>query len=233
MQALLSLLVTALYWGWIREAGILALSWGGLTRIGEAISAVRRQLVLPRDVEFTASHALLQIDEPKTRFRTARHQVAKLDQPQLLALVDLAFHRLSPGQRLWPFSGQTMRKRFQRLLAANNLDRLPHGLSRGLDLGSLRAGGASWLMLVGDNVDMIRRRGRWVSIKVMEIYVQEVSAIQFIPNLPGNVKKQITDGAAIFPWILAQAQILDRISIPLSAWPIIFRGEAAKLEQNG
>jgi len=232
-QALLSLLVTALYWGWIREAGILALSWGGLTRIGEAISAVRRQLVLPRDVEFTASHALLQIDEPKTRFRTARHQVAKLDQPQLLALVDLAFHRLSPGQRLWPFSGQTMRKRFQRLLAANNLDRLPHGLSRGLDLGSLRAGGASWLMLVGDNVDMIRRRGRWVSIKVMEIYVQEVSAIQFVPNLPGNVKKQITDGAAIFPWILAQAQILDRISIPLSAWPIIFRGEAAKLEQNG
>ena len=88
-------------------------------------------------------------------------------------------------------------------------------------------------MLVGDNVDMIRRRGRWVSIKVMEIYVQEVSAIQLIPNLPGNVKKQITDGAAIFPWILAQAQILDRISIPLSAWPIIFRGEAAKLEQNG
>ena len=49
-EALLSLLVTALYWGWLRETGILALFWGGLTRIGEAISAVRRELVLPCDV---------------------------------------------------------------------------------------------------------------------------------------------------------------------------------------
>ena len=53
------------------------------------------------------------------------------------------------------------------------------------------------------------------------------------PKSARQCKKQITAGAAIFPWILAQAQILDRISIPLSAWPIIFRGEAAKLEQNG
>lgn len=232
-QALLSLLVTALYWGWVREAGILALSWGGLTRIGEALAALREELVLPRDVEFSADYALLQISEPKTRFRTARHQVAKLDQPQLLALIDLAFGKLKVGQRLWPYSAQTMRGRFQKLLAANKLDLLPRKLARGLDLGSLRAGGASWMMMVSDNVEMIRRRGRCVSMKVMEIYVQEVSAVQFIPNLPMHVKRQVIEGAAIFPWILSQAQILDRIDIPHSVWPIILRDEALKLEQNG
>ena len=131
-------------------------------------ASLREDLVLPRDADFSANYALLQISEPKTRFRTARHQVAKLDQPQLLALVALAFGKLNAGQRLWPFSGQTMRGRFQKLATANKLDRLPKGLSRGLDLGSLRAGGASWIMMVSDNIDMIRRRDRWVNMKVME-----------------------------------------------------------------
>ena len=89
------------------------------------------------------------------------------------------------------------------------------------------------MMMVSDNVEMILRRGRWVSMNVMEIYVQEVSAVQFIPNLPLHVKRQVIEGAAIFPWILSQAQILDRIDIPHSVWPIILRDEALKLEQNG
>eukprot|EP00435_Cladocopium_sp_Y103_P064648 s276_g26.t1 len=213
-QALLSLLATAFYWGWIKEAGILALSWGGLTRIGEALSATRKQLVLPRDIEFTADFVLLQIDEPKTRYRAARHQVAKVDQPQLMAVLDIAFGRMKPHQRLWPFSGQTMRTRFQKLLSANRLDTLPRTVSRGLDLGSLRAGGASWLMLVSDSPDLTRRRGRWITNKVMEIYVQEVSAVQFIPHLPLAVRKQITDGAALFPWMLEHVQLLQRMQIP-------------------
>ena len=115
-QALLSLVVTAFYWGWTLEAGVLALSWGGLTRSGEAITATRKKLVLPRDVEYTSEFVLLQINEPKTRYRAARHQVAKVDQPQLMAVIDIAFGRLQPHQRLWPFSGQTMRSRFRKLL---------------------------------------------------------------------------------------------------------------------
>lgn len=124
-------------------AGVIALSWGGTTRIGEAMSALRSHLVLPADVDFTADYILSQIREPKTRFRAARHQVAKLDQPQLVKVVEIAFQHLKPYQKLWPFSGQTMRARFSSLLKANKLDSLPGQLSKGLDLGSLRAGGAS------------------------------------------------------------------------------------------
>ena len=77
-QALLALLVTAWMWGWSRVAGVLALSWGGLTRIGEVLQATRQSLILPEDVGWTVKFAMLQISEPKTRFRTARHQVARL-----------------------------------------------------------------------------------------------------------------------------------------------------------
>ena len=101
-------------WGWSRVAGVIALSWGGLTRIGEALSSFRRDLVLPQDVEWTTNYALLQIAEPKTRYKAARHQVARLDQPQLLravTLAALAFGHLRPDQRLCPASAQTKRLR--------------------------------------------------------------------------------------------------------------------------
>jgi len=43
-------------------------------------------------------------------------------------------------------------------VSANSLGRLPRSFTRGLHLGSLRAGGASWLMAVADNPDLTRRR---------------------------------------------------------------------------
>ena len=46
-----------------QSAGVLALAWGGLLRIGEVFQATRGHLVLPQDV--------------------ARHQVARVDQPDL------------------------------------------------------------------------------------------------------------------------------------------------------
>ena len=49
-QVLLAILAAALCWGWLDVAGILALAWGGMARIGEVFAAVRRDLVLPVDI---------------------------------------------------------------------------------------------------------------------------------------------------------------------------------------
>ena len=232
-QVLLCMLSTAISWGWPQVAGILALSWGGLTRIGEALGALRKHLVLPQDVEFTSPYILLQIGEPKTRFRAARHQVAKVDQPQLVKMIEIAFRNLAPEQRLWPYSGQTMRQRFQKLLSALRLDTLKNHLARGLDLGSLRAGGASWLLMTSEDSELTRRRGRWITSKIMEIHVQEVSSLQFMPSLPSDVKKLIVEGMTLFPWILAQADELCRARIPDQAWSLVLRNAAASTERNG
>ena len=229
-QAMLSFLTTSLCWGWCRVAGIIALSWGGITRIGESVNAFRRDLVLPSDVNYTIDYVLLQIAEPKTRFRCARHQMAKVDQPQLVRIIVTAFENLRPDQRLWPASGSTIRSRFQRLVQANSLDHLR--TKKGLDLGSLRAGGASWLLMTSDNPDMTRRRGRWINAKVMEVYVQEAWAVQFLPQLPKSIKEGIMEGAGLFPWALELAEIWKRAAVPESAWPILYQKAARDLEQQ-
>ena len=67
-----------------------------------------------------------------------------------------------------------MRGRFQKLLMANSLQ----GISK--------------------DSELTRRRGRWVSSKIIEIYVQKAWAVQFLPRLPEVVKSKILQGAALF-----------------------------------
>ena len=75
-QSLLAAIATVLVWGWPRVAGILALTWGGLLRIGEAFAARRSDLLLPADGNGTCDFAMLSVGEPKTRSKAARHQAA-------------------------------------------------------------------------------------------------------------------------------------------------------------
>ena len=230
-QALLCLLSVAFCWNWSRVAGVVALSWGGIARIGEVLNAKRRHLVLPADLAGSINYSLLQIEEPKTRFKAARHQVARLDQPELLKVVEIAFETLDPGQALWPFSPQTLRKRFQKLVEASGLSRLPSGVKRGLDLGSLRAGGASWLLMVSEDSELVRRRGRWINNKVMEIYVQEAASIQFLPQLEPSVRTFVLRGTALFPALLQKVYWWFRCGLPENAWRILLTdGDTSELD---
>ena len=183
-QVLLAILAAALCWGWLDVAGILALAWGGLARIGEVFAAVRRDLVLPVDIGEDSGFILLSVKEPKTRNTAARHQALRVDQPQLVQVVTLAFERMIPSQKLWPLSPSTFRNRFAKLIAALSLDNLEGTRIKPLDLGSLRAGGATWLLQTTEDGELVRRRGRWINTKVMEIYIQEVSSVFFLPRLP-------------------------------------------------
>jgi hypothetical protein len=78
-QVLLALCAVCMCWGWIEVAGLLDLSWGGICRIGEVLAAYRRDHILPSDVMRTSASVQLRVQEPKTRFRAARHQVAKVE----------------------------------------------------------------------------------------------------------------------------------------------------------
>ena len=222
-QCMVALICTAWLWGWFQVAGILALSWGGVTRIGEAVAAFRKNLLLPSDFGWTIGYVLLQISEPKTRFKSARHQVARVDQPQLVKVIELAFKNFSTADPLWPFSGQTLRGRFGKLLEALNLSGPLCG-GRGLDLGSLRAGGATWLLQASENSELVRRRGRWLNSRTMEIYIQEASALQFLPSLTPKTRELILHAVTIFPQVLAQLWRFHGQGIPANAWPILLCG---------
>ena len=189
----------ALLWGWPRVAALLALTWHGLLRIGEALAATRQDLLLPNDVEFTADFVLLAIKEPKTRFSAARHQSVKIDQPDLVQLITLGFQRLRPHEKLWHMSAQSLRTRFKQICVALGLPCAPQQGVLHLELSSLRAGGATWLMLTSDDPELVRRRGRWLTSKIMEIYVQEVSALQFLPSLAPQVRRKVFEALEAFP----------------------------------
>ena len=194
-QVLLALIAVCYVWGWDSLAGVLALCWGGLARVGEVTSAKRKDLVLPCDLGLGEApggrQVFLSVLEAKTRFKAARHQSLKVDQPQLVDVIAFAFGSLSPSASLWPFSGSTLRSRFKKLLSAIGLpEKAVEGI-RDFDLASLRAGGATWLMGATEAPDLVRRRGRWVSNKVMEIYVQEVSAMLYLPRLSPEQREHI------------------------------------------
>ena len=217
-EVLLAMLSISLSWGWTRMAGMMALSWGALLRVGEFCGALRSDLLLPEDTHYTNPFCLVILREPKTRFSAARHQSAKLDIGDLLEIVSMAFRGLQRHQKLWPYSSQTLRNRFRQLLVAAGLPTVSIAGERALDPGSLRPGGATWLLQQFESGELVQRRGRWMNYKVMSIYIQEVGAYQYLANLEDSKRDKILHLAASFPAILKEVKNFHSANIPESVW---------------
>ena len=215
---LIAMITTALSWGWTLVAGCLALGFGGLLRPGEITAALRRDLLLPRDVGFSVNFCLLSVREPKSRYTYARHQSAKVDAADLLTVIDLAFRNLESNQRLWPFSPQTLRNRFKTLLTVLTLPIRTTPELRMLDLGSLRSGGATYIILMTEDSELCRRRGRWSSMKMMDIYVQETMALQYMKMIPESARLQVLQVASFFHQVLSRSIVFSDAIIPETIW---------------
>lgn len=221
-QVLMGMISLCILWGWSSMAGALGLMWGALLRPGEFLTARRSDLLLPRDVGHTIAFAILSIQEPKTRNVAARHQAARLDIPDLLALVQAEFFRLQSHQKLWPSSGQTLRARFKSVLAGLGLPSSHTQQHKALDLGSMRAGGATWLLETTENGNLVQRRGRWISEKVMSLYIQELSANIYLSQLSEKTRTKILKLAHAFPSLVQKAVDLHDAKIPEASWYKIF-----------
>ena len=136
----------------------------------------------------------------------------------MLQYVQLTLGPLKKDQRLWPMSGQTFRQRFKAVLHEVGIreDIIP-GV-KNLDPGSLRAGGATWALTMTEDAELIRRRGRWLTSKTMEIYIQEVSATLYMSQLPGSTRDRILTLAGAFPGILEKMQFLSDCRISQNLW---------------
>ena len=65
------------------------------------------------------------------------------------------------------------------------------GRPQPLSLASFRPGGATWLITQTGSAELVRRRGRWVSYKVMECYLQEVTYMMYLNEIDPESKKLI------------------------------------------
>lgn len=220
-QVLISMLVVCLLWGWRDVAGMLALGFGGLLRPGEMVAARRSDLLLPRDVGFSTFFALISIREPKSRFTYARHQSTKIDSEDLVDVLDLAFGDVPPHEKLWRYSAQTLRNRFKSLLSALTLQTWSVPGSRCLDLGSLRSGGATFIILATENSELCRRRGRWANHRMMEVYIQETMALQYMSVISTASRSRVLFLAGFFQALISKARAFIHAGIPESSWYII------------
>lgn len=198
------------------------ITWTGLLRIGETLAATRAELVLPSDAAPGVTTALLRILQPKTRGRAAKHQCSRIDYPDVIELLEATYGNADRSDRLWPHSRQLLRKRFAQLQQALGLDPTRHGGHVPYDLGSLRPGGATFLLQLTEDAEQVRRRGRWLSSRVLEIYVQESSVATFQTRLSSESRQKIEALAGAFPRILAKATFLLRAQIPPQAWPCMW-----------
>ena len=86
-------------------------------------------------------------------------------------------------------------------------------------------------MITSEDSELVRRRGRWLTSKIMEIYVQEVSALQFLPQLPQRVRTLILEGAGLFPVLLQKVSYLHACGIPVTAWKfLLYNGRMNAME---
>eukprot|EP00435_Cladocopium_sp_Y103_P015061 s334_g3.t1 len=225
LSILLSMLTIAILWGWPIEASVFAMTWSGILRIGETIQACRSDLVLPGDAAPGTSFALLRVRTPKTRGKAARHQAARIDPPDIVQLLEATFADFPPEKKLWPLSAATLRRRFSCLLREIGLPTSRLRDLRPFDLGSLRPGGATFLLLASEDMDLVRRRGRWITNKVCECYLQEVLYVTYTEKLPKEVRAKIQALSSAFPQALQKAVSFLRTGLPPQTWYAAFKAQ--------
>lgn len=196
--------------------------WAGLLRPGELLAALRSDLLLPSGGDRTMPFGLLAIRDPKTRYSHARHQSVKIDMADMLAVVEMSLAPLQGHQRLWPMSGSTLRARLRSILKALDLPTTSGGPVRPLELPSIRAGSATWIMATTESPDLLQRRGRWANRRMMDIYVQEITAMIYLQRVPEATKDKVLQVASAFPAVLKQAQQYVSGHVPTSTWPTLF-----------
>ena len=174
--------------------------------------AKRSDLVLPCDTAPGFQTILVKIRNPKTRGRSAKHQSARIDPSDLVRLISAVYKDFDAEQVLWPYSPSTLRKRFAALMKVLELDVARSSDQAPFDLGSLRPGGATDLLFETEDSELVRRRGRWLSARVMEIYLQEVLSSTYVSQLPRRVQLRIEQLANVFPEVLEQAILFSVVS---------------------
>ena len=77
-------------------------------------------------------------------------------------------------------------------------------------------------MLISEDAEILRRRGRWLSSRIMEIYVQEITSLRFLPAQSERTKLCIYTAMQCFHDILNEATFLIKIKVPVQHWYVLF-----------
>jgi len=144
-------------------AALIALSFHCmLLRTGEALALQFKALELGDEVGVCSLYS------SKSGLRTGSEEAVSIRDPLVLDLLPLTLVECQfRGQRLWPHSSQSFRNRlkaYMRFFRISHLNMKPYSLGRG---------GATWLLQQGVPLDVILVRGRWKSLGVARLYLED------------------------------------------------------------
>ena len=189
-----AIVTVAITRGWLRFAGITIIALGGPTRVGEALCALRSDLVLPCDLLDDIGRTYLQVRVPKSALRGGAVTQHVTVRGRLLAdFLDFAFGSLPVDSALCPSSASTYRARWDHILLS-----LQVPASANYTPGGLRGGGAIRAYTSDTPIVEIQWRLRIKHQQTFAHYVQEVTCFTSLRRLPLQARALILSVAKFF-----------------------------------
>ena len=176
-------------WRWWRVLLSTFLGFFALLRPGELCGLTRAAILLPR-AGSDIKDLLIKVLAPKRRAGGARVEYSKIDAEFLPEVIIRLIEGLQPTERIWPGSPEQLVRRLRKIWALF----LPSPKS--FSLGSLRAGGATFLFNHwSEDSQRLSWRGRWRALPTLAHYVQELGAARITVQ-----------------WTTAQRDLVERAS---------------------
>ena len=201
MQAMV---VFAHFRGWRRFAATILLAFYSIMRVGEALKALRRDLVLPQDVlQPYGARSMLRIIKAKPRGRgMGRQQHATVQGRDLAIYFAVAFGDLQRSDALYPFGMAAFRRRWDFSLHALGVPR-----RYGWTPACCRAGGAVAAYLAEVPITELMWRIRIQGLGALRHYLHEVAAATSMAELPSTARDSIHALSSLYPWMLNLVQL--------------------------
>ena len=165
----------ALQWGWLLECLGIGLMFLGMLRPAEWFNLDVRDVLTHSSLMADFPVLFLRIRAPKMRWLSARREFVRVDDLLFMSFVESVLSHL-PGGPIWPWRPVDFRHRFDALFRELRI--------KGLTPASLRAGGATHLFTTTQNMEIVRWKGRWQSLRTVEHYVQEINCIAVLQDMP-------------------------------------------------
>ena len=77
------------------------------------------------------------------------------------------------------------------------------------------------IILATENSELCRRRGRWANHRMMEVYIQESMALQYMSMISTASRSRVLFLAGVFQVFISKARAFIHADIPESSWYII------------
>ena len=164
---------------WFALTTLTLAGFFGLLRPGEMFQLTAGDVVPANSLALASSFAVIRINRPKNARQMGAQQYVEVRHPDAINWLSwLKTQRGKDEQALWPSTAHTFRKMFKKLCHSLRLERLRFSPA------SLRAGGATWMVDSGFEINRIRFWGRWANLRSLEHYIQVARAQQISLDLP-------------------------------------------------